>query len=189
MNSTSSPMWNIGLRVGLITSAALLAYFFVMKLLGLHLVLELRFFNAVILAVGICAGLARLKREYPQGEYYLQGLGEGFFISVVATVPFALIISCYTLFVDAELLQQVTATYSKSLYINALTIFNGLCAEGIASGTIIGFCAMQYFKRNHEQERVPQQREDQVKISEPSSPASSTGSSAANWTNRPDQSM
>lgn len=163
MNS-SSPMWNIGLRVGLITSAALLAYFFLMKLLGLHLILELRFFNVVILGVGVCVGLAKLKRQFPKGEYYLQGLGEGFFISVVATIPFAVIISCYTLFVDSELLQQVATTYSRSFYINALTIFIGLAAEGIASGTIIGFCAMQYFKRNYEQELTPKQHNDRVKV-------------------------
>jgi len=163
MNS-NNPMWNIGLKTGLVTSAALLAYFFIMKLLGLHLILELRFFNVVILAVGICAGLAKLKREFPKGEFYLQGLGEGFFISVVATTPFALIISCYTLFIDADLLQQVTATYSKGIYINTLTIFTGLMAEGVASGTIIGFCAMQYFKRNHEQETTPVEQNDRVKV-------------------------
>lgn len=180
-------MWSIGLRIGLITSAALLAYFFLMKILGLHLVLELRFFNAVILAVGVCVGLAKLKREHPNGEYYLQGLGEGFFISVIATVPFALAISLYTLYVDAELLGQVTATFSKSIYINALNIFTGLAMEGIASGTIIGFVAMQYFKRNHEQEKVPTQQPDQMKVGNPS--AHTRTGTPANWTNRPDQNI
>lgn len=185
MNSTN-PMWNIGLRTGLITSAALLVYFFVMKLLGLHLILELRFFNVIIMAIGICIGLAKLKREFPTGEFYLQGLGEGFFISVIATTPFALIISCYTLFIDAELLKQVTATYSKGIYINTLTIFTGLMAEGVASGTIIGFCAMQYFKRNHEQESAPEQKKDQLNIGK------SSGYSANftnNRTDRPDQNL
>lgn len=150
--TTSSPMWSIGLRTGLVTSVALLAYFFIMKLFNLHLVLELRFFNVAILGVGVCAGIARLKREYIRGEYYLQGLAEGFFISVIATIPFALVISAYTLWVDHELLAHVAEIYSRNMYINALTIFTGLAAEGIASGTIIGFVAMQYFKRNNEQE-------------------------------------
>lgn len=143
----SSPIWSIGLKIGLLTCMALVAYFLLMKLFNLHMVLELRLFNFVILTGGICLGIYKLKHELREGEYYLQGLAQGFLIAVVAVTCFASFFVLYLLFFDHELLEHIRNAFSPNLtYINIMSVFIALIMEGFASGAIISFCVMQYFK-------------------------------------------
>lgn len=143
----SSLIWRIGIKTGLTTCAALLLYFTTMKMLNLHLVLELRFFNFVILTVGITYGIYRLRQLLGEGEYYLHGLGQGLLISIIAVTSFALLFVGYLLFFDQALMTYIVSTFSPSLpYVNAFSIFVALVMEGMASGAVISFCAMQYFK-------------------------------------------
>jgi len=164
-NEKFSPIWSIGLKVGLLTCLALVVYFLFMKMLNLHMILELRLFNFVILAAGISYGIYKLKHELREGEYYLQGLAQGFLIAVVAVTSFAGLFVLYLLFLDQGLLEHIRNAFSPNLtYINIMSVFIALIMEGFASGAIISFCAMQYFKRNHEQETTPVEQNDRVKV-------------------------
>ena len=132
---------------GLITSLALIGYFMLMKLFGLEQVLELRFFNAIILAFGICNGIIRLKRELHEDEFYLKGLMQGFYISVIAVISFGLFMSFYLSFFDVALLEHIRQKSTVGMSINGVSIFVVIFMEGMASAVIVTFAAMQYFKR------------------------------------------
>jgi hypothetical protein len=146
MESSKPTVESVGLKIGLLTSLALLGYFFIMKALGLSHIIELRIFNFLILGLGICYGIHKLKNELHEENFYLKGLMEGLLITVVALLPFAVFISFYLEYFDVELLKHIKSSLASGEYINGFSIFFVIGMEGMASGAIITYCAMQYFK-------------------------------------------
>lgn len=144
---------SVGLKTGLVTSLALLAYFFIMQVLGLSHIIELRIFNFLILATGICYGINKLKSTVHEDDFYLKGLAEGMVITAVALVPFAFIISMYLAYFNTALMDNIRAAVAMGEFINGFVIFFVIAMEGLASGAVITFCAMQYFKID-EKEKV-----------------------------------
>src|ERR1700741_722896 len=123
MKPLKTSIESVGLKIGLITSLGLLSYFFLMKALGLSHIIELRIFNFLILASGICYGINRLKQELHEDEFYLKGLAEGIFITIVALVPFGAFISFYLAYFDTGLMDHIKSTVAMGEYINSLTVF------------------------------------------------------------------
>jgi len=149
MKTTAPSLERIGFKTGLITFVALLGFFMIMKLLGFADVLELRFFNGIILAIGVCYGINKFKRELNEDEFYLKGIAQGFYIAAVAVTSFALFMSIYISFFDISLLQHIKDRYpNMGTSLNGFTIFLSIFMEGMASSAIITFAAMQYFKRS-----------------------------------------
>jgi hypothetical protein len=137
----------IGLGVGLITSLALVSYFMIMKALGLAQIIELRFFNILIMAIGICTGIVRLKHKTQEHEFYLKGLAEGMIITVTAVVTFAIFMTVYLTQFNQPLMHEISTRVPYSGSMDGMVIFISIFMEGMASGAIITFAAMQYLKR------------------------------------------
>ncbi|HEX8515360.1 MAG TPA: hypothetical protein VF868_04115 [Bacteroidia bacterium] len=135
-----------GLLIGLLTSAALIIYFLAMKALNLAQVIELRFFNFLIVAAAICYGINSLKERLHEQEFYLKGLAQGMVIAVVTTVSFALFITIYLRYFDPQLMEAISKRVPYSGSLDSMIIFVSVFMEGMASGAIITFSAMQYFK-------------------------------------------
>jgi len=113
--------------------------------LGFEQIIELRFFNFVILACTICYGISRLKRELHSDEFYLKGWGIGILISVIATIIFATFMSIYITFFDTALLEIIQ--HRMNMHdTGAITLFGAIFMEGMASAFVITLSAMQYFK-------------------------------------------
>lgn len=146
METEKPSIESVGLKTGLVTSLALLAYFFIMKGLGLSHIIELRIFNFLILATGICYSIYKLKSEVHEEDFYLKGLAEGIVTSIVSLVPFALFISIYLEYFDVALMEHIKSSVAMGEFINGFVIFFVIAMEGLASGAVITFCAMQYFK-------------------------------------------
>jgi hypothetical protein len=136
----------IGLQTGIVTFITLVAYFMIMKWLGLSEILELRFFNFVILTVGICYGINKFRHDSHESEFYLKGWGQGIFIAVVAVVLFALFMSIYISYFDEPLLQRIRQTTTIGTHATGFHIFFAILMEGMASAAVITLAAMQYFK-------------------------------------------
>ena len=142
----SSPLERISVNVGLVIAACLAAYFLIMKQVGLSQVLEFRYFNVVILGVGICIAINRVRNKFGHDELYLQGMGMGIYTSLIAVIAFGLFMSLYVSYVDKGLLEYIRSTVSLGQYLNGPAVFMIIFFEGMASGLIITFVAMQYFK-------------------------------------------
>jgi hypothetical protein len=147
-----------GFAIGLLTSAALLAYFFVMKAVGLADVLELRFFNFIIAAVGIFYGIYKLKSNLHEDQFYLKGWAQGMYISAVSVVSFAIVVSIYINYFDPTLVQAIKEQTNIGTSYNALTLFISMFMEGMAGGAIITFASLQYLKREGNEKEETQQR-------------------------------
>lgn len=142
----SISMEKIGLATGLITSLALVAYFFAMKALGLAQVVELRFFNILIIAAGVIYGINNLKHKLHEQEFYLKGLAQGMIITVVTVVSFALFMTIYLRYFDLGLMAEIGKRVPYTGSLDSMVIFVAIFMEGMASGAIITFSAMQYLK-------------------------------------------
>jgi hypothetical protein len=152
--------------IGLPTSALLVAYFFTMKALGLAQILELRFFNFVILAVGIVYGIAKLKKELHQDEFYLKGWAQGIYISTVAVVSFSVFMCLYISQFDKTLFDHIRQNMANSSSINAFTLFFSLLLEGMAGCAIITFAAMQYLKEQGSNVNLGKRKQQKEKVME-----------------------
>ena len=143
-------MEKIGLKYGLLTAAGLIGYFFIMKMIGLSHIVELRFLNAVILTIGIVMALRGFKQVKKEHFGYLSGLGLAFITSLVATIIFSAFMLIYIKTFDNSLLDVLTHNRLVGERISStpgLVIFMVLMLEGVISGAMIGFIAMQFFKR------------------------------------------
>jgi hypothetical protein len=139
----------ISLATGLFTAAALIIYFFIMKLFGLERMLELRFLNFFILLGGAAYAIKKIIKidgDYTNDDYYLKGFAAGILTSLVAVCIFSASISLYLAYLDTDLLSYIKATVSFGEMVTGFTVFLILFLEGMASSIIIVFCAMQYFK-------------------------------------------
>ncbi len=143
-------MEKIGLKYGLFTAIGLIAYFLLMTLIGMAHIVELRFLNALIMTVGIIVAL-RAHRRSKRGDIgYLSGLGTAFLTSLVATLLFATFMLVYIKTFDENLLKVLTDNRlvgERVASTPGLVIFMVLMLEGVISGAMIGFIAMQFFKR------------------------------------------
>ncbi|WP_276499722.1 DUF4199 domain-containing protein [Pontibacter litorisediminis] len=153
-------MEKIGLKYGLLTAAALIAYFFLMKLLGMVHIIELRFLNGIIMAVGIVLALKAYKQLNNGQISYFKGLGTGLITAVVGTVVFAAAILVYVKTVGNSLVEMLSADRyfgERIVETPGIVIFSVLLLEGVISGFMITFIAMQWFKqREHKIPGAPQ---------------------------------
>jgi len=145
---TKPSMERFGIVTGVITSLALLAYFMLMKLLGLAHILELRFFNFIIIAIALFISIRKYKERLHEREFYLKGLGEGMMVTAVTTVLFGVFMGFYLAYMDPALMETIKSTASVGRYLDPLMVVFSIFLEGMASGAIMTFAIMQYLKTN-----------------------------------------
>jgi membrane protein CcdC involved in cytochrome C biogenesis len=145
METTNKSIERIGVTTGLITSLLLVSYFSLMKALGLATVPELRYFNFFILLGGILYAYEQFRTPGNNIEY-LSGMGLGFITTVASVVPFAAFIYAYFTYVDPGLLATIKSNSLMGEYLTPFTVTGAIVIEGLASGVIISFVLMQYYK-------------------------------------------
>ena len=147
-----------GFTIGLVTAGALLAYFFIMKAVGLENVLELRFFNFLIAGIGIFYGISKLKRQLQEDQFYLKGWAQGIYISAVSVVTFSIVLSFYITYFDQGLAQTIKTETNIGSSFSTFTLFITMLMEGMAGGAIITFASMQYLKRQGNEDEAASER-------------------------------
>ena len=143
-------MEKIGLKYGLFTALALISYFLLMKIIGLEHIIELRFLNGVIMAIGVTLAIRGFKKMRQGDIGYFEGLGAGIITSALATVIFAAFMVVYIKAFDDKLLSVLAGNqyFGERLAITpGVVVFMVLMLEGVISGFMVSFIAMQWFKR------------------------------------------
>jgi hypothetical protein len=132
---------------GILTCACLIGYFFLMSAFKLQEVLALRAFNFFILSGGILWALHFYRKASEESKIdYFTGLKIGARITFTAVIMFAIFMALYLVY-DGRLMYVIQENTGIGDYLNPLTIAGAICIEGIGSGFIITFIAMQYFKK------------------------------------------
>ena len=132
---------------GTLTCACLIGYFFLMSAFKLQEVLALRAFNFFILLGGILLTFHFYRKASEEMKIdYFTGLKIGIRVVFTAVIPFAIFMALYLVY-DGSLMYVIKENTGIGDYLNPLTIAGAICIEGIGSGMIITFMAMQYFKK------------------------------------------
>ncbi|RIJ41817.1 DUF4199 domain-containing protein [Pontibacter oryzae] len=149
-------MEKIGLKYGLLTAIGLIVYFLLMRVLGLVHIIELRFFNGVIMAVGVVLAIKAYKNQVANKIGYFKGLGTGIVTAVVSTTIFSVFMVSYVKIGGTALIEMLSAEQyfgERIVATPGVVIFTVLMLEGVISGFMIAFIAMQYFKQR--EHKVP----------------------------------
>lgn len=152
MKIITTSLERIGFKTGLFAFVLLLAYFFIMKSIGLAAVLQLRFLNFFILFCAIWYSIHTYRKSNPQisvDDFYLGGIGEGMFTAGVAVFLFSVFVGAYVEYIDPSFLKMLQSKAPMGQYLDGLMVFLVLSGEGIASAVIITFGLMQYYKKKN----------------------------------------
>lgn len=147
------PKNNIILNNALFIFAGIVGFFFLMKILGLDHVSELRFLNFAFVLWGINKAIKANIKTNKETSYFLNFLiGTGTSILAVGLTILGLII--YVSFIDGDFLTilEDSSFWGKNLSL-PLVIF-ALAIEGIASSVTCAFVLMQYYKNHKVSETV-----------------------------------
>jgi len=137
----------IAIKYGLLTFLGLIAYFLIMKLVGLVHIVELRVLNLFILSYGVWFAIKQYLKISGNSFVYLQTLALGVFVSLVAVLPFAIFIFFFMSW-DANFMQMIITTEWFGQYMNPYIISFLIFFEGMISGFFIAYTLMQYMKKS-----------------------------------------
>ncbi|MFT6843910.1 MAG: hypothetical protein ACJAUV_000077 [Flavobacteriales bacterium] len=134
------------LKYGILIAASLTAYFLILNSIGLSEKIELRLFNFLIIMAGIIMAIRSVKANEPSFDY-LRGFGVGLYVTIIATIPFAVFMFFFLELNEPFMLNLIeNAPFGQFLspWASAAVVF----FEGLSSGIIITYTAMQYFKKS-----------------------------------------
>ncbi len=138
------------LWAGLLISLSLIGFFLIMKELNLYQVLAFRYFNFVILLVGIAIAFNIYHNKLAKnGIEYLAGLKMGLQITVIAVIPFVIFMAIY-LMIDEKFMMFIRQNGEFGNYLSPISAAGVVAIEGFVGGAITTYMAMQYFKDNSE---------------------------------------
>jgi hypothetical protein len=131
-------------KYGLLIGVALIAYFLLIRLLGLHDNHWLRIVNGVIVAYGIYAVIKKKKSIEKDNFEYFSGFGVGILTGVIATFVFVIFMGVYLFHIEppfADLLMEyLVGAGGPEILLLILAI------EGVSSSVILSLTFMQKFK-------------------------------------------
>ncbi|MEQ8906586.1 DUF4199 domain-containing protein [Ekhidna sp.] len=131
---------------GVKTSLGLIAFFFVMKLLGLIHITELRALNAFIMFTGAFLAIKRFRDGDFQYKFnYLAGIGTGMAVGMITAILFSFFVVVY-LFLDPVFTTNILADFPDNTFMNQLTLAMVIFIEAMGSSFIFSFVSMQWLK-------------------------------------------
>lgn len=131
-------------KYGLFTAIGLIVLFFIMKVIGVVHIIELRALNVFVLAAGVVMALRYFSKVKHESFTYLKGLGLGVLTGIIASVLFGLFVFVYTHFIDPAFMQSIVENEPFGQYLNPYIAGVAVAVEGIASALILVFIAMNY---------------------------------------------
>ena len=126
---------------------SLFAYFLIMDLIGLADHVELRFFNGLILGLGLWSALYEPSKAGKHfGLPYFAGLKRGVRISIGASIMFILFFLAYNALTGNAFIEHLYTQQIIPTYVSVWQLMILLFAEGLVAGFVMSFMMMQYLK-------------------------------------------
>jgi glucose uptake protein GlcU len=130
---------NYGLRI----AGGLIAYFLVMKVIGLSHHVELRLLNLVILVAGVYYALKKFKETHGKHINYFRALATGVATAAIGSLGFALFMFLF-MKLDASMMQSIIDNEPMGRYLNAYMAAFIVALEGVFSGLLVTFVLINY---------------------------------------------
>lgn len=130
---------NYGLRI----AGGLIAFFLLMKILGLSNHVELRMLNLLILAVGIYFALKKFKQTHHDHLNYFRALVTGVGAGAVGTLIFSVVLFLFMQF-DPNMMNDIKENSEMGRYLNPYIAAFVVAFEGFFSGFLVTFILINY---------------------------------------------
>lgn len=130
---------NYGLRI----AAGLIAFFLIMKFIGLAHNAELRLLNLIILTAGIWAAINKFKATHTHNMNYFRGLIMGVATGAVASAVFGLFLFIY-MQLDPSFMQTIRDNEPMGRYLNPYMASFIVVLEGFFSGLLMTFILLNW---------------------------------------------
>lgn len=130
---------NYGLKI----AGGLIAFFLLMKVVGLVHHYELRFLNVFIQVGGIYFALKKFKESHGQHINYFRALVTGVATGAIGSLLFALFLFSYMM-IDNDLMQGIIQNEPMGQYLNPYIAAFMVAIEGIFSGLLFTFILINY---------------------------------------------
>ena len=140
---------NYGLKIGL----GLIAFFLLMKVVGLVHVYELRFLNVIIQVAGIYYALKKFKETHGKHINYFRALVTGVSTGAIASLIFAVFLFGY-LMIDQNLMLDIIDKEPMGRYLNPYIAAFMVALEGVFSGLLFTFILINYITTDEVSDKV-----------------------------------
>jgi len=130
---------NYGLKI----AGGLIAFFLLMRVVGLVHHYELRFLNVFIQVGGIYYALKKFKESHGQHINYFRALVTGVATGAIGSLIFALFLFSYMM-IDNDLMQGIIQNEPMGQYLNPYIAAFMVAIEGIFSGLLFTFILINY---------------------------------------------
>jgi len=134
-------------RYGIIIAIILIAYFLLLKLLGLHQYPVLSAANGVIFGVGILMALKQYKSSESSFKYQ-NGFQLGIFTGGLATIIFVIFMAVYMYQLDAEFSQNILDSWQLNYESGTFIILISLFIMGLTTSLVLTLAFMQLLKQS-----------------------------------------
>ncbi|MCA4897750.1 MAG: DUF4199 domain-containing protein [Bacteroidota bacterium] len=128
---------------GLRIAGGLIAYFLLMKLIGMSDHVELRLLNLLILVAGVFFALRKFKETHGKHLNYFVALATGVATAAIGSVLFALFLFIW-MKVDSNMMQHIIDTEPMGHYLNPYMAAFIVALEGVFSGLLVTFVLINY---------------------------------------------
>lgn len=139
---------SVALKYGLFITGALIAYFLILRLFGLHENAWLRMANGIFMAAGIYFSIKYYKFRFNSEFTYVDGFKTGLLTGFIATGCFMLFMAIYMFHLDKEFAQRILDTWFDDIGQGAGLLIVVILIEGLASTAVLTLTCMQIFKKS-----------------------------------------
>jgi len=140
-------MKGLAIKYGIGIALVLVAYFLLLKLIGLHNYPILSSFNGVIYGAGILIALKRFKAESESFDY-LNGFQLGLFTGVIATALFSIFMALYIFQIDTQFALAILDSWGLTYNKGGLIIIVSLVMMGFSTTLVLTLAFMQLLKES-----------------------------------------
>ncbi|MEX2350364.1 MAG: DUF4199 domain-containing protein [Flavobacteriaceae bacterium] len=132
-------------KYGLLITALLIAYFFILKLLGLHTYTVLSAFNGVIYGFGIYLAITTYKKSHSDYKYE-DGFQAGLLSGFIATVLFTIVMAIYMFHLNPEFADTILGRWERNYDNGPYLLVISVLLMGLATSFVLTLAFMQLLK-------------------------------------------
>jgi hypothetical protein len=150
-------IWNIATRIpeiyGTLIALGLIVYFFIMYMVGLVYITELRLFNVFIMIAGVYFALRQYRRTHRGHIDYFHAFTTGMATAAIGAATFALFLFVYLL-IDKNLMQIIAENAPLGFYLDPYLASFSILIEGTFSGLFVTFLLSNFLATRNPVPRV-----------------------------------
>lgn len=138
----------ISIKYGIFIAITLIAFFLVLRLVGLHENPWLRLFNGAAMAAGIFFALKYYKLKTHGEMTYINGIKTALITGFIATFMFSAFMAIYMFHIDPEFTKLLLGQWFSNYDAGPGLLVFIIILEGLASTVVMALTLMQYFKKS-----------------------------------------